>query len=241
MEYIKIYDEILKAASDFSDDVSDKTVICDSITNNIIYLLKESTKFIEEGKATFAFPILRQAYEFIILNIAFVSGTYSINQFVFNNYVENKGAIKDLYNKVLQESGKTEAERTKAYDKAIKDILNKHTHANFTRLLYYLFETNSNNNMIRYMVKDAKRLLYLVNAYFFSFVKTYYKMDYIKEIKENIEETASDCNLNYEDIILKDKILDRILKIPSIKEKCDIESDKFREEFAELRGINKNG
>lgn len=239
MDYINYYKKIYEISNDFSFELDDEKIIFNLMTNNIIYLLKESLNFINEGKSTFAFPVLRQVYEYSILQLSLDYSICTVREIVNANFKYLNFTLPEkLHNKMLAKNGKTKANQIKDIFKVIKNILNIHTHANIDRLLYYSSEVHMHQIGKEYLIEDAKLILHLLNIIFLSIAKVHYNIDIQIDDIDTVELVKKANQIK--NIILPDNVIKRLINIESIKDKLGNKYNEFKEEMNEIKSITKD-
>lgn len=224
----KHFDVILQAANNHSDSVDDKEVVCSLIANNCVYLLNESYECITNGRSTFAFPLLRQVYEYTIIVMGLSEPIISISHFV-NATSKLVGDISSkIHGVISKKQGFDKAEQIKRYFQAIQAMLNVHTHANIDRLLAYTVESTFGQSGRDYFSADANILYSLVEINFLSTIKDLYKLEIdidpvdLTQYQKRTRHLISSNELPPE-------IFNRLLQIEPIKLKMAAKKDEIKQ------------
>lgn len=164
MEEYKELREELKNIKTIKDDSS---FIAHNIIYNSSFLLEDCERFIEQGKMSFVYPIMRQVYEYIIILMGFDDDILSLEDFISNK--NDARFISDLKKRVgtnqLTKVGLKKFTIYRGFMDNLWEILCERTHANFDRLLiqnYEYDEVLSDNEQLKLECKITYNLLSLV-------------------------------------------------------------------------------
>lgn len=228
------FELIKKACNCINDDTSDKEIIQKMITKNSLYLLEESSRCISNGKSTFAFPLLRQVYEYSIIQMGFMETLLTVNEFVNADHNLVGRLSEKIYGVTARDSGREKAEEAKEFFKFIKQILNRHTHANVDRLLAYSVENDFGPLGKNFFAEDAAILYDLIELIFLSSMKTLFKLDFkinkldlskygikLQQLKSSSEQIPD--------------IFSRMMKIESVKLKLSAKKDEMTKTIMDLK------
>lgn len=229
---------IQNAAKKIDDSSNDKEVVQSLITNNIMYLMDEAHNCINSGRSTFAFPLLRQVYEYSIIQVALAEPILSVSEFV-NADINLIGRLSEkIYGIVSRDSGRAQADRIKQYFQFIKQILNRQAHANIDRLLAYTVEHDFGQCGRDYFSADAEILYELVNLFFLQSMKILYKFDIPVQTPD-----MSKCGLRLKQLISSDElppeVFNRLMKIDSIKSRLSEKAKDICDAAKEIKEYQK--
>jgi len=207
-----------------------------AIVNNCSFLLEDSYTFIQNGKLSFAYPIMRQVYEYLFILFAFDNKQTTINDFAKENsddrYVSN--LKKAVYQRALETNSMKDYSRFKSIMDGLWTTLCERTHANFDRLLIQAYEydsTLSQNDNLKLEAIIAHRLL---EAFFW--VTAEHLMDSNKKRDYSI---FSGKRPRYDSKIKIPKsdtgIVERLLEIPNVKSVFSKRILKMRDEYIEIK------
>lgn len=232
--YKQIYDEIRNELSDISNEKSDEKFVSKLILLNGTYMLEECFELIELGKSTYALPILRQLYEYLIIMMGIEEKITTIPLFVRNK--QNKYVGKLAKSIILKEKEKKENDdKVKFFDeimRALYSMLSEHSHANMDRLIFFTIE-KLEGKMKNILIEDIKIIFEILHKLYVTssnlMIKTKFEVDkidmksYTKRILEQKGEKISSETLkrlmNIESIHNKlSKRLNDIIEISNEKE-----------------------
>lgn len=189
MELIHIIEKINPDFENNSD------IIIYEMIKNSSYILHDAKSLIENNKSSAAFPLLRQAYEYLIFSIGFMDNYLSINEYLNPKKVNKHGKV--VRRNILADT--TQYLRNKYKNKSlekfleyINDTLNKHTHAGFERLFRTILERSSNPIILDYVKKDSMEILEFIKIILISITNAKYKLetplpDVNKALNESVE------------------------------------------------------
>ena|GEM_PF-6102562 len=136
------YKELREELKDINTIKDDRSFIAHNIVFNCSFLLEDCEKCISEGKMTFAYPIMRQVYEYIIILMAFDDGLISMDEFIKDK--SEIGFIGNLKKRIgikyRAKEGLNQFNAFKSVMDNLWDLLCERTHANFDRLLIQNYE-----------------------------------------------------------------------------------------------------
>src|SRR5690554_387884 len=178
------YDHVLRIIDEIdNNELSDTDFIVNQMVESVIYIFKEVNNLINENKTTFVFPLLRQAYEYIILIAALHEGLMSVGDFIYQkkqsgaykNIVEQ--ATKSILNFALVKKGKAKRDLINIFFRTVKEGLNNHTHASFPRLIRFIFETHNRESANTIASKDAEFIYKLIEMMFIPVINSKFDLN----------------------------------------------------------------
>jgi hypothetical protein len=118
------------------------SIIMINIAYISICLLDDCEDLINNGKLSFAYPIMRQIYEYLIILMAFDEKIISVDDFVREKFPSDflSNLKKQIIINNTAKQGLKRTENFKLIMMNLWDLLCERTHANFDRLLFQDFE-----------------------------------------------------------------------------------------------------
>ena len=229
---------------EYRENIKELTLIKEDdlfIQYEILYnssnLMEDSHKFIQNGKLSFAYPVMRQVYEYIIILLAFNYRLATIYDFAkvktddsFISVLKGK-----IWIKVIEDSGKTKGIIFKDFMRGLWKSLCERTHANFDRLLLQAYEYDTLLGKNEQLKNEAEIIHRLLDALFwicadFLMGKKTDKKDYglLKGKKPNFEKKILYPKSN-------NGIVERILEIEHIQTVFSRRFIQLRDGYIEIK------
>ncbi len=192
MELIHIIEKINPDFENNSD------IIIYEMIKNSAYILHDAKSLIENNKSSASFPLLRQAYEYLIFSMGFIDNYLTINEYLNPEKINKRGNV--VRRNILLETtqylnNKSKNESLEKFLKFINDTLNKHTHAGFERLFRTILERSRNPIILDYVKKDAMEIFEFIKIIFISITNAKYKLEIpLPDVKKLLTESFENLN-----------------------------------------------
>ena len=233
MDYNRLRKNLITDMMKLKDD---NLFIKYEIIFNCSHLMEDVNVFINNGKLSFAYPIMRQVFEYLIIALAFDNKQTTIRDFAkVNNDDKYVFSLKQkIFTKALEDLGKDDNEVFRGIMNGLWKVLCERTHSNFDRLLMQAYEYDEFLNQKETLKLEAIIAYKLTSGLFWMCA------DYLSGQDNKIDYrifTGDKPKFNSSIMISKSDlgIVERLIEIPEVRTVFKKRFIKIQEDYREIK------